>query len=63
MEDDGRTGDWVFQHLEGERMKMIDINDSFHKALRRVQIEEVGLIREGVGVVKDMGLRRPLRRG
>ena len=43
-------------------MKISDTEKGFQQGLMRVQLEEVGLIPEGLEVTKDMSLRIPLRR-
>ena len=35
---------WMFQHREGDRMKISDMDKVFQQWLRRLQLEEVGLI-------------------
>ena len=43
-------------------MKISDTEKGFQQGLMRVQLEEVGLIPEGLEVTKDTSLRIPLRR-
>ena len=62
MEEEGRTKGWMFQNREGYWMNISDTEKGFQQGLMRVQLEEVGLIPEGLEVTKDMSLRIPLRR-
>ena len=43
-------------------MKIRNIDEVFHQGLRRVHLEEVGMIPEGFEVAEDMSLRRSLIR-
>ena len=54
---------WVFQHREGYRMKISDVDKGFQQGLRRVHLEEVGIITEVVEVAEYISLNRSLRRG
>ena len=44
-------------------MKISDTDDGFQQALRRAQIEEVGMIPEGVEFREDTSLRKQFIRG
>ena len=57
VEEGGRTEGRVFQHREGDRINISNMDEGFHQGLRRVQLEEVGLIPEGVELVEDIEKR------
>ena len=63
MEEEERTEGWVFRHREGDRMKISDMDKAFQQGLSRVQLEEVGMIPEGVELEEYMSLRISLRIG
>ena len=44
-------------------MKISDMDEVFQQGLRRVQLEKLGMIYEGLEVGEDMGLMRSLGRG
>ena len=44
-------------------MKISDMDEVFQQGLRRVQLEKLGMIYEGLEVEEDMGLMRSLGRG
>ena len=50
VEEEGRTKGWALQNREGDQMKIRDMYEVFQQVLSRVQLEEVGLIPEGVEV-------------
>ena len=62
VKEEGIIEDWVFQHREGYQMKISDVDKGFQQGLRRVQLEEVGLIPEGLDVGEEISFRRLLRR-
>ena len=53
VEEEARMEDWMFQHREGNRMNISDMDEVFQQVLRRVKLEEVGLIPEGVEVAES----------
>ena len=63
VEEEERREGWVFQHREGDSTKTSDMGKGFRKMLRRVKLEEVGLIHYGGEVEEYMSLRRSSRRG
>ena len=48
VEEEGKIGGWVFQHRNEDRTKISDMDKIFQQRLRRVHLEEVGLIPESV---------------
>ena len=63
VEEEGRTQGWVYHHREGDKMKISDMDEVFQQGLRRVKLEKLGMIYEGLEVGEDMGLMRSLGRG
>ena len=48
------TEGWVFQHREGYQMNISKTDKGFQQGLRRIQLEELGLIPEVVEVAEEM---------
>ena len=58
VKEEGINEGWVFQHREGYRMKISDVDKGFQQGLRRVHLEEVGIITEVVEVAEYISLNR-----
>ena len=50
VEEEEITEGWVFHHRYGDRMKISNMDKGFQQGLRRLQLEEVGIIPEQVEV-------------
>ena len=52
----------MFQHRERDQMNISDMDENFQQVLRKLQLEEVGLIHDVVGLGEDISLSRSLKR-